>query len=105
MALDFTNIPDRQGPAAYVLGDGSSLQEKELQDYVARLNESTRNESQAIYLDSTRDDGLKVKEFYQIQQFPCVIIVNDDDTLGTTWYGLMPQPDEVRYELGSFSRG
>lgn len=68
MALEFTNIPDREGPAIYVFGDGAS-----------------------------------VKEFYGLTNFPCVLILMDDDTIPQQWSQTIPRADEVAYALSQIN--
>lgn len=104
MALEFTNIPDRTGPAVYLFGDGASSL---INDKVIRLGTEidtlTAKETQVVYLDPSRDDGLKVKEFYGLATFPCVLIVMDDDTIPTSWTGELPRADEVSYVLNQIN--
>ena len=99
MALEFTNIPDRTGPAVYLVGDGSGEQHRQLEDLGAAIDAATPEETQVVYLDSTNGDGLNVKEFYALMDFPTVMIVMDDDTLYQSWTNDLPQPDQVAYYL------
>ncbi len=99
MALEFTHIPDREGAAIYIFGDGTSQTEKILIDFGTRVDTLTPGETQVVYLDPSRGDGLAVKEFYALSQFPSVLIVMDDDTIPMMWSGNLPQPEEVSYQL------
>mgnify|MGYP003599313698 CR=1 FL=1 len=103
MALEFTNIPDRVGAAIYIFGDGSSQTEKVLTDLGTRIDELTPDITQVVYLDPNRGDGLAVKEFYGLTQFPALCIIMDDDTMPNAWYGTMPSPEEVSYQLSRIS--
>lgn len=102
MALEFTNIPDRTGPAVYIFGDGTSQTETQLLDFARRVDDLTPDETQVVYLDPARGDGLAVKEFYGITSVPYIMIVMDDDTIPYSWQS-MPQPDEVSYALSQIS--
>jgi hypothetical protein len=103
MALSFTNISDRQGPAVYILGDGSSHTESRLQMLGAEIDKATAKEVPIIYLDPRRSDGLKVKEFYGIRRLPCVMIIMDDDTVPNQWNTSLPRAEEVVYTLSHIS--
>ncbi|MFZ1458370.1 MAG: hypothetical protein WAT17_00625 [Candidatus Saccharimonadales bacterium] len=100
MALEFTNIPDRTGAAVYILGDGTTQTEMQLIKFGEEVDALTPDDTQVVYLDPSRGDGLRVKEFYGITEFPYIMIVMDDDTVPYAWQRSIPRPDEVSYELG-----
>lgn len=99
MGLSFTSIPDRTGPAVYFIGNGSSLIESQLIALANKIDMSLRQKVQLEYFDSTRGDGLRVKEFYALSIFPTVLIVMDDDTIVQQWDHTLPRADEVTYAL------
>ncbi len=103
MALEFTNIPDRTGPAIYLFGDGTAQTEEQLMRFGNEVDALTPDDTQVVYLDPTRGDGLSVKEFYGITSFPHAMIVMDDDTIPYQWEYTMPQPDEVSYALSQIT--
>lgn len=105
MALEFTNIPDRTGPAVYVFGDGTSQTDQILKQFGEKVDELTPEETQVAYLDPSRGDGRATAEFYGLIQFPCVMIVMDDDTVPQQWSLTIPRPDEVSYALGQITGG
>ncbi len=99
MGLEFTNIPDRSGPAVYIIGDGSSMSEARLRQFGEEVDALTPDETQVVYLDPRSGDGLKIKEFYSLQALPCVLIVMDDDTIYHSWEVQIPTADQVSYTL------
>ena len=103
MALEFTNIPDRNGPAVYLFGDGTSFIDDQVKQLGVEIDNLTQAETQVVYLDPLRDDGLKVKEFYGLLTFPAVLIVMDDDTVPMSWNGQLPRTEEVTYALSQIS--
>ena len=105
MALGFTSIPDRSGPAVYVFGDGTSQTEQILKQFGEKVDDLTHDETQVVYLDPSRGDGRATAEFYGLTQFPCVMIVMDDDTVPQQWNLTIPQPDEVSYVLSQITGG
>lgn len=105
MALSFTSIPDEHGPAVYIFGDGTSQLEQRLIAFGEEVDKLTPDETQVVYLDPNRGDGLRVKEFYALTNFPVVMIIMDDDTLYHTWDGTLPQPDQVSYYLSQINGG
>ena len=103
MGLEFTNIPDRSGPAVYIFGDGTTQTELRLTAYGKEIDALTPDETQVVFLDPQRGDGLEVKEFYGLLSFPCVLIVMDDDTINQQWSGSLPQADQVSYALSQIT--
>lgn len=103
MALEFTNIPDREGPAVYIIGDGTAQLEQQLIAFGEDVDKLTPDETQVVYLDPNKDDGLKVKSFYSLQYLPVIMIIMDDDTLYQTWTSDIPRPDEVAYYLSQIN--
>lgn len=105
MALEFTSIPDRNGPAIYVLGDGTSQLEQQLIAFGDEVDRFVSEDIQVVYLDPFRDDGLRVKEFYALENFPVVMIVLDDDTIYQIWSNEIPPVDQVAYYLHQITGG
>lgn len=103
MALSFTTIPDRTGPAVYLIGNGQSQTERQLISLGNEINEVTPGQTQIVYLDPTRGDGLKIKEFYSLQVLPCILVVLDDDTIAHTWENTIPRQDEVTYIISQIT--
>lgn len=99
MALSFTSIPDRTGPAIYLLGDGTSQTEQALMQLGNEVDKLTSQDTQVVYLDPSRGDGLATATFYGLTQFPSVIIVMDDDTVPHQWSHHIPRYEEVTYAL------
>jgi hypothetical protein len=103
MALSFTGIPDKHGPAVYIFGDGTSQLEKRLIDFGEEVDKLTPDETQVVYLEPSRGDGLRVKEFYALSNFPVTMIIMDDDTVYHMWESNIPQPDQVSYFLSQIN--
>lgn len=81
------------------MGDGTMQLERRLIAFGEDIDKLTPDETQVVYLDPSKGDGLEVKSFYSLQYLPVVMIVMDDDTLYQTWAGDIPRPDEVAYYL------
>lgn len=99
MGLDFTDIPDRQGPAIYIVG--ATMLESQLQPWRDRLAAILPPESQVIYVDINSSNGAKISEFYEIEpeKLPAIMIVMDDDTIYKSWFGPdLPSVETVTYE-------
>lgn len=105
MTLSFTSIPDQHGPAVYVFGNGTSQMEQRLIALGKEIDQLTAADIQVVYLDPNRGDGLRVKEFYALGNFPVVIIVMDDDTIYQKWEGSLPQADQVSYAVSQAGGG
>lgn len=103
MALSFTTIPDRTGPAVYMINNGLSQSESQLIELGNKVNDMTSDDTQIVYLEPNTGDGLKVKEFYSLQVLPCVLIVLDDDTIAHQWDNTIPRPDEITYILSQIN--
>lgn len=99
MALSFTTIPDRHGPAVYLIGNGSSRTETQLQKLGEQIDSATNDNTTVVYLDPRQGDGLRVKEFYALRRLPCVMIVMDDDSVPYQWNTTLPRAEEVTYTL------
>lgn len=100
MALEFTDIPDREGPAVYLLGN--TMIEDRLKPLGEQIDKLTPDESQIVYLDVDGADGAKVAEFYGFarESLPVIMIVQDDDTIYKSWQGQdLPAVDVVAYEI------
>ena len=104
MALEFTTIPDREGPAVYLLGHtGCEDQLKQLGTTIDSLTGST---IQTAYLDINSGNGTEVAEFYGYvqEQLPVILIVQDDDTVYQSWHGMdLPAADVVAHYLNELT--
>lgn len=105
MALEFTTIPDREGPAVYIFSDGTTQSEQLLKQLGEEVDKLTQETTQVVFLDHTRGDGLATKEFYGLTTFPCILIVMDDDTIPQQWNGALPRADEVSYAISQITGG
>jgi len=106
MALDFTNIPDREGVAIYCLHDGTVTQEQTLKRLIDTL--ATNIPHQIVLLSANDTDGEKIREFYDLDtaNFPHVILVDDDDQIVASWSGgEIPSADVIAYTARSISEG
>lgn len=104
MTLDFTSIPDRQGPAVYLLGLPPN--EEALRRLGQEVVATTGGSAQVTYLDSTSADGIRVAEFYDIaiESLPAILIVQDDDTLYQSWTGMdLPAADVVAHYINQIT--
>lgn len=99
MALEFTDIPDRNGAAVYLLSNGQHTMENELRTLGEEIDRLTPHDTQVVLLDSSRGDGIRVKEFYSITTTPTAMIILDDDTVPYQWTGSLPQADQIAYHL------
>lgn len=72
-------------------------------DFARRVDDLTPDDTQVAFLDPTRGDGLRVKEFYGITATPHIMIVMDDDTIPYSWQLSIPRPDEVSYALSQIN--
>lgn len=100
MGLEFTNIPDREGPAVYLLGAAPQLDQ--LTQLGQEIDAATADQTQVVLLDIDSGDGAQVAEFYGFmrEQLPAVMIVQDDDTLHQSWLGLdLPAADVVAHYI------
>lgn len=100
MTLDFTSIPDRRGPAVYLLGLPPN--EDTLRQLGQEIVAQVGGAAQVVYLDSESADGIQVAEFYGLmrESLPAVLIVQDDDTLYQSWAGTdMPAADVVAHYI------
>ncbi|MCA9331252.1 hypothetical protein KC957_04315 [Candidatus Saccharibacteria bacterium] len=104
MALEFTNIPDREGPAVYLLGAAPQLDQ--LTQLGQQIDAATPDETQVVLLDIDSGDGAQVAEFYGFmrEQLPAIAIVQDDDTLYQTWLGIdLPAADVIAHYLNQIT--
>lgn len=100
MTLEFTNIPDREGPAVYLLGN--RMLSDRLQRLGNEIDTALPDDTQVVYLDVDSGDGAAVKGFYGIEdaQLPAVLIVQDDDQIYQGWYGEdLPSVEVVAQEI------
>lgn len=103
MGLSFTTIPDRTGPAIYLIGTGQSQTETQLKELGNQIIELTADDTQVVYLDPNHGDGLKVKEFYSLQVLPCTLVVLDDDTIARQWDSTIPKAEDISYALSQIN--
>ncbi len=103
MALEFTTIPDRTGPAIYIIGNGTIDMEKQLKLLGEEVDKLTEDETQVVYLDPNTREGQDIKTFYAIETLPIILIVMDDDTVPYQWSGTLPRPDEISYALSQIN--
>ena len=104
MALEFTNIPDRQGPAIYLVGMKPQL--SHLTALGEEIDAKTPDETQVVLLDIDSHDGANVAQFYGLrrEQLPVIMIVQDDDTMHDSWYGhSLPRADVVAHQLNQIT--
>ena len=104
MPLSFTNIPDRDGPAVYIIG--TRMLENDLQRFAGELNTAAQGVYQIVYLDVDSQDGAAVAQFYSVthEELPAILIVMDDDTIYKSWFGqTLPRADELIYELNQIT--
>lgn len=104
MGLEFTNIPDREGPAVYLLG--AAPHQRELVALGEAVDAATPDETQIVCLDIDSGNGAQVAEFYGFmrEQLPVIMIVQDDDTLYQSWYGQdLPAADVVAHHLNQIT--
>ncbi len=100
MALEFSKIPDRNGPAVYLLG--SRMHETDLKRKGDEIDAALPEDVQVVYLDADSGDGARTADFYDIlrERLPIIMIVNDDDTIHMTWEGAsIPGADQIAYEV------
>ncbi len=104
MGLEFTNIPDREGPAVYLLG--GAPHQRDLQVRGEAIDAATPDETQVVLLDIASANGVQVAEFYGFthEQLPVIMIIQDDDTLYHSWYGHdLPAADVVAHHLNQIT--
>jgi hypothetical protein len=104
MGLEFTNIPDREGPAVYLLG--TVPHQRRLTALGEAIDAATPDETQVVCLDIDSGNGAQVAEFYGFmrEQLPVVMIVQDDDTIYQSWHGHdLPAVDVVAHHLGQIT--
>lgn len=105
MGLDFTNIPDHEGAAVYILHSNNSLQESALQQLAKDITVRVAG-VQVVMLAVGEPDTEKIREFYGLSNdsFPYVLIVRDSDELAGQWSGNdIPPADDIIYALGAVS--
>lgn len=87
MGLDFTNIPDHEGAALYILHTANSREVENFQRLAAEI--TTQSSHQVILLDVKTADGEKVRDFYDItpDQLPAALVIRDDDSIAHQWLG------------------
>lgn len=94
MALEFTGLPDRHGPALYLL-DQNPGQDDALVALGTAVDDATDEDTQVVYLRAQSAEGQQVADFYNVTQFPAALIIMDDDQVYHSWFFTLPQPDEA----------
>lgn len=105
MALSFTDIADRHGPAVYIIGSGDARSERIISELGNEVDKLTNGKTQVVCLGARSGDGLRVKEFYGLAYFPCVLIILDDDTIVHQWDCTLPRAKDIVYTLHHISGG
>lgn len=99
MSLDFTDIPDREGAAIYILVNNSATMHGDMDRLSKDINEHA-TEAQVFVIDIASQDGEKTRDFYDINPdtLPAVLIVADDDQLRYSWTGAeIPAADMIAH--------
>lgn len=105
MGLDFTDIPDREGAALYLLHTGNSVE----LDRLTRLKQDieAHDSHQVVLIDVNTPDGEKVRDFYDIEagSLPVALIIGDDDSIVFRWdnTAIPTAAGDVVYQLGRAS--
>ena len=102
MGLSFVDGKDRQGAAIYMLHDGSGPQERAMEMLKERLERLGINHQMQVF--SIRDeDGSEIRDFYDVQIMPNVMIVRDTDEMSYNWEGQMPPAETIAYHARQIS--
>lgn len=105
MALESTGIPDKRGAALYLLHDGTSTQEKRLEEIKSKVLQHSPS-AHVLVLDVKSREGERLRDFYDLahERMPHVLIVADDDQV-LAHYGSteIPAVDQLTYQLSSIS--
>ena len=105
MGLSFTNIEDRNGAAVYFISDGLTTTTERL-TLIANEIAARNPETQLVLLDNPeRGDSQRVADFYDIQSFPAILIIMDDDTSPYSWTRQLPTSDQIAYQLSTINGG
>ena len=105
MGLDFTDIPDRDGAALYILHTGNSVE----LDRLTRLKQAieAQDNHQVVLIDVNSPDGEKVRDFYDIEAgvLPVAFIIADDDSIIFRWdnNAIPTSAGDITYQLGRAS--
>lgn len=102
MGLSFVAGHDKEGAALYLLHDGSGPQERSMVDMKQRLEKLGL--SHQIQVFSVREeDGEQIRDFYDIQTMPSILLVRDNDELAYHWSGQMPAAETISYHARQVS--
>lgn len=100
MGLDFTNIPDREGVALYIIHDGSVQEGKHWKEFVDHIQPMTH--AQIVVMSARDTDAQKIHEFYGLDQveIPVLLAIRDDDEIAYKWGGAnVPSAEEIAHLL------
>ncbi len=101
MGLDFTNIPDREGAALYIVHTGNSVELDRLEQLKRDIE--AQDDHQVVLIDVNTPDGEKVRDFYDIDagSLPVALIVADDDSIVFRWdnTAIPTAAGDVAYQL------
>lgn len=101
MGLDFTNIPDGEGAAVYVLHYPTFTDTKRFEELKKDVLSSSPG-SQIVLLDVNGAQGEQVRDFYDItpESLPTVMLIADDDSIIYQWSGdAIPAADVICSQL------
>lgn len=103
MGLSFVGGEDKEGAAIYMLHDGSGPQERAMLDVKDRLERLKLPHQMQIF--SVRDkEGEEIRDFYDIQTMPTVMIIRDNDELAYFWTGeQIPDAETISYHARQVS--
>ena len=102
MGLSFVSGNDREGAAIYILHDGSGPQEREMEMLKERLERLGIQHQIQIF--SVRDeDGEEIRDFYDMQMLPNLMIIRDNDEIAYSWQSQMPPAETIAYHARQVS--
>jgi hypothetical protein len=105
MGLDFSDIPDRQGAALYIIHTDDSISLERF----TRLAEEIRSHDnyQVILVNAQSVNGEKICSFYSLsrEQLPAALIIADDDSVPHQWFGenIPTSANDIVYYLQQLS--
>jgi len=102
MGLSFVSGVDKEGAALYLLHDGSGPQERAM-EYLKQQLERLGLSHQIQVFSVRQEDGEEIRDFYDIQTMPSVLLVRDNDELAYSWSGEMPPAETISYHARQVS--
>ncbi len=105
MALDFTTIKDAEGPAVYLLHDGSHSQQRRLEEIADKIR-AHRSKLQTVVISVRDPNGDKLQSFYSLPsaELPHILVVRDNDELAYHWSGQhIPTIDVIIHTANTIS--